>query len=211
MEFFECIHSRHSVRRYEKKDVPNEMIGKIIYAGTQAPSAGNIQPWEFIVVKDEKIKEDLSDAALRQVHVEKAPAVIVVCANLEKSEDRYGHRGKTLYSIQDTAAAMQNMLLTAYDLGLGSCWVGAFDEERVKNILNIPENLRPVSIITLGFPVSYEKPPKKSRIPFERVTWAERYGEHFPWFERHGGEWLLKIKPLEKHVKNLKKKLDRKD
>ena len=103
------------------------------------------------------------------------------------------------------------MLLVANDLGLGTCWVGAFDEERVKNILNIPENLKPVSIITIGSPIPYDKPPKKSRMPFERVTWAERYGKHFPWFERHGGDWLLKIKPLEEHVKKLKEKISRKD
>jgi len=210
MEVFDCIESRHSVRRYEKKDIPNEFVGRIIYAGIQAPSAGNMQPWEFIVVKDEKIKEELATASLRQNHVKNASVVIVICADPEKSGDRYGERGKTLYCIQDTAAAIENMLLAANNLGLGACWVGAFDEEEVKNILNIPEKLRPIAVITLGFPISYEKPIKSSRIPFERITWADKYGKHFSWFEQYGEEWKLKIRPLEEHVKKIKEKINHK-
>jgi len=210
MEVFDCIESRSSVRRYEKKEVSNELIGKIIYAGTQAPSAGNLQPWEFIVVKDEKLKKELTEASLRQSHIENAPVVIVVCANPEKSEDRYGDRGRTLYCIQDTAAAIENMLLTANDSSLGACWISAFDEEEVKDILNIPERLRPIAIITLGFPISHEKPTKKSRIPFEKITWVDKHGKHFPWFEHYAGEWKLKIRPLEEHVKKIKEKLNKK-
>jgi nitroreductase len=165
METFDCIKSRKSVRKYDKKDVPNEIIGQIIFAGTQAPSAGNIQTWEFIVVKDEKIKKELSIAALKQDHVFKAPIVIVVSADLEKSADKYGERGEKLYSIQDTAAAIENMLLTAHDLGLGACWVGAFEEEKVKGILSMPDRLRPVALISIGYPLSYDtvKKPKRCR------------------------------------------------
>jgi nitroreductase len=207
MEVFECIKTRRSVRSYEKKDVPNELIGQIIFAGIQAPSAGNMQPWEFIVVKDEKTKKELSFAALRQNHVEEAPVVIVVCANPEKSGDRYGDRGRNLYCIQDTAAAIENMLLTANSLGLGTCWIGAFDEGKIKTILNIPERIKAVAIITLGFPVPYKKPGKKSRIPFENITWIGQYGEDFSWIEKYGEEWKYKIRPLEEHAEKLKEKL----
>ena len=207
MEVFECIKSRRSVRKYERKDVPNELIGQIIFAGTQAPSCGNMQPWEFIVVRDEKTKNEISQVALRQEHIEDAPVLIVVCANPEKSGDRYDDRGRNLYCIQDTAAAIENMLLMANSLGLGTCWIGAFDEGRVKKILNIPERLRPVAILTLGFPVPYEKSGKKIRMPFENITWVDKYGEDFSWIEKYGEEWKYRIRPLEKHVKKLKEKL----
>lgn len=207
MEVFECIVSRQSIRDYEKKDVPNQLIGQIIEAGIHAPSTGNMQPWEFIVVKDEKTKKELSSAALDQRFVEEAPVVIVVCADPEKSADRYGDRGKNLYCIQDTAAAIENMLLMANDLGLGACWVGAFEEMRVKTILSIPGRLRPVALITIGFP-SHEKTTKTRRIPFENITWLDKYGEGFRWMEKETREWKFKIRPLEEHVKKLKEKLE---
>lgn len=209
MEAFECIISRRSVRKYDKKDVPNELIGQIIFAGTQAPSSGNMQPWEFIVVKDEKIKRDLSIAALRQSHVDEAPVVIVVCVHPEKSEERYGERGRNLYCIQDTASAIENMLLAATALGLGTCWVGAFEEEKVRSILGIPDRLRPVALVTVGFPIKYMKPEKKRRLRFETITWVDKYGEEaFPWMDVAGqAEWKFKITPLEKQVKKLKEKL----
>jgi len=206
MEVFECITSRHSIRKYDKKDVPNELIGQIIEAGIHAPSAGNVQPWEFIVVKDKNTKKELALAALKQRHVEEAPVVIVVCADVVKSADRYGDRGKKLYCIQDTAAAIENMILTTNALGLGTCWVGSFEEEKVKSLLNIPEKLRPVALLTIGFPVTYEKPIKTSRIPFENVTWIDKYGEGFRWIEKVGKEWKFNLRPLEEHVKKLKEK-----
>ena len=207
METFECILKRRSIRSYDKKDVPNEFIGKMLEAAIHAPSAGNLQPWEFIVVKDLKTKEELSNAALGQDHVKEAPVVIVVCVNPEKSAEKYGERGRNLYCIQDTAAAIQNMLLTATDLGLGTCWVGAFEEERVKDILRIPENLRPVALITVGFPISYEREIRTPRIPFENITWVEKYGEGFSWMETHGAEWKFKIEPIEKHFEKIKEKV----
>ena len=206
MNVFDCILARHSVRKYDKRDVPNELIGKILEAAIHAPSAGNLQPWEFIVVKDEKIKKELAFAALRQDFIEKAPVVIVVCANIEKAE-KYGERGKRLYCIQDTAAAIENMLLTATSLGLGTCWVGAFEEERMRDLLHIPPNLKIVALITVGFPVPYEKPSKTSRIPFENLTWVDGYGHGFEWIEKFGKEWKIKIRPLEEHIKKLKERL----
>jgi len=207
MEVLECILTRQSIRAYDKKDVPNELIGQILEAGVNAPSAGNMQPWEFIVVKDKKIKKEIADAALRQRHVEEAPVLITVCVDPEKSGLRYAERGKTLYCFQDTAAAIENMLLTAKALGLGSCWIGAFEEEKVKSILRIPAKLRPIAILSIGFPVPYEKPRKTSRIPFENITWIDKYGEGFSWIEKFGKEWKFKIRPLEEHVKKLKEKV----
>jgi len=117
---------------------------------------------EFIVVKDEKIKERLAEAALGQMWMTTAPVIVVVCANLERSASRYGERGRNLYAIQDTAAAIENMLLAAHALGYGACWVGAFDEEEVRRILSIPHGLRPVALIPIG------KPAEEPSIPYRR-------------------------------------------
>jgi len=209
MDVFECIVTRRSVRSYEKKDVPNELIGQMLEAAVRAPSAGNVQPWEFIVVKDIEIKKQLALAALRQSHVEEAPVVIVVCADPEKAE-RYGERGKSLYYIQDTAAAIENMLLTAHSLGLGTCWVGAFEEDEIRKILNIPQKLKPVALITVGFPIEYEKPTKTSRIPFENITSIDKYGKTSPWIHDYGYDWKYKLEPLEKHIEKIKKRLSEK-
>jgi len=210
MDAFECIVTRVSVRTYEKKDVPDELIGQLLEAAVRAPSAGNVQPWKFIVVKDLEIKKELASAALKQRHVETAPVVIVVCADPEKSAEKYGERGKSLYCIQDTAAAIENMLLTAHSLGLGTCWIGAFEEDKVRNILNIPQKLKPVALITIGFPREYEKLTKTSRIPFENITFIDEYDKKFPWIHDYGDDWRYKLEPLEKHIEKIKKRLSEK-
>lgn len=139
-------------------------------AGRWAPSAGNIQPWIFIVIQRDELKRDLSEAALGQMFVLEAPFVIVVCADILRSARRYGRRGVELYSIQDTAAATQNMLLAAHSLGLGACWIGAFDENEVRGVLELPQEIRPVALIPLGFPKSYPQAPQRRSLE-EFVRW----------------------------------------
>jgi len=173
MDVFEAIHGRRSVRAFRKDPVDEEDLRRILEAATSAPSAGNRQPWEFVVVRSEKIKGELAEAALGQSFIEEAPVVIVVCANLARSASVYGRRGEELYAIQDTAAAIQNILLSAFALGYGTCWVGAFDESEVSRILKLPEGVRPVAIIPIGRPA--EKPSKPARIPLGRVVHRETY------------------------------------
>ncbi|MEM5799142.1 MAG: nitroreductase family protein [Candidatus Aenigmatarchaeota archaeon] len=194
MELFDALESRVNVKVYDKRDVPEELIAQILYAGTLAASAGDIQPWEFIVVKDKKTKIDISVACLRQKHVEDAPLVIVVCANLEKIALKFGERGKNLYAIQDTGAAIQNMLLAAHDLGLGASWVHAFEEEEIKRILKIPNKLRPVGVLAIGFPLPYEKYYKTELIPFENISWSEEYGKELEWFFKETWKDRFRIK-----------------
>jgi len=208
MDIFECIEKRRSTRTYDRKDVPNELIVQIITAGTYAPSVGNIQPWEFIIVRDRKIKKELSVAALRQKHVENAPTLIVVLANKEKSGMRYKDRGRNLYCIQDTAACIENMLLACTALGLGACWTGAFEEDKVKTILKTPENLRPVAILTIGFPVPYEKQFKPSRISFEEITWEDQYGKEPKWIMKLGTKSRFEWKPLDQQIEKLKERTE---
>jgi nitroreductase len=152
MELLEAIKGRRSTRNFKKQTIPDNAIETIIDAAICAPSAGNIQPWEFVIIKNPAVKEKLAEAALNQRHVEEAPVVIVVCADEKRSSMGYGSRGRTLYCLQDTAAATQNILLAAYSLGLGACWVGAFNEDEVKDILKAPEGLKPVAMVPLGYP-----------------------------------------------------------
>lgn len=168
MDVLEAIIRRRSIRTFEKKAVSDEQVGVLIDAARHAPSAGNIQPWEFVIVRDQQTKKQLSSAALNQAVIEGAPVVIVVCANEARSGQRYGSRGANLYCIQDTAAATQNILLAACAMGLGTCWVGAFREEMVRRSLNTPTDVRPVAMIPVGYPA--ENPAlRKRRTPGEIV------------------------------------------
>ena len=119
MDVLDAIKGRRSIRAYENRAVPAKIVEKLIEAARWAPSAGNIQPWEFVIVRRPAIKRRLAEAALGQSFVEEAPVVIVVCANENRVIDRYGIRGKELYCIQGTAAAVQNIHLAAYSFGFG--------------------------------------------------------------------------------------------
>ena len=152
MELSAAVKGRRSIRSYKPNDVSEEEVEVLIEAATFAPSAGNIQPWEFIVVRNPEMKKKLAIAANEQLFMAQAPVVIVVCANEILSSQGYGLRGKTLFCLQDTAAAVENMLLTAYSLGLGTCWIGAFEEIEVREALRIPEGVRPVALVPVGYP-----------------------------------------------------------
>ena len=173
MDVLEAVKGRRSIRAFKNQDVPAEIVEKLIDAARWAPSAGNIQPWEFIIVRKPKIKRRLVEAALGQMFIEEAPVVIVACANEVRSSQGYGVRGETLYCIQDTAAAIQNINLTAFSLGLGTCWVGAFREEEAREILRIPYGIRPVAIIPVGYPAEATLP--RSRKPISRIIHSETF------------------------------------
>ena len=173
MDVLEAIKGRRSIRAFKNQGVPAEIVEELIDAARWAPSAGNIQPWEFIIVRKPRIKRRLVETALGQMFIEEAPVVIVVCADEERSSQGYGVRGKTLYCIQDTAAAMQNIHLTAYSLGLGTCWVGAFREEETRRILKIPRGMRPVAIIPVGYPA--EAPTARMRKSTSQIVHYETF------------------------------------
>ena len=129
MEFFEVVEARRSIRRFDPAvEVPPETVERLLSAAILAENAGNRQPWHFCVVRDPALREGLVAAAHGQSFISQAPVAIVVCADAEQSAGRYAQRGRELYCLQDTAAAVDHILLAAVALGLGSCWVGAFDE-----------------------------------------------------------------------------------
>jgi nitroreductase len=173
MDVFEAVKRRRSVRAFKKDDVASEDVEKLIDAAVWAPSAGNIQPWEFVIIRKPDIKKRLAAAAWEQAFIEQAAVVIVVCANENRSSKRYGDRGKSLYCIQDTAAAVQNIHLAAYSLGLGTCWVGAFKEQEVGRILNVPQGIRPVAIVPVGYAAELASP--RSKRPMDEVVHYETF------------------------------------
>ena len=172
MDVEEAIRRRRSIRRFRKDELPDGIAEKLIELANMAPSAGNLQARDFIVVRDRKTREALAEAALDQEFVAQAPLNIVVCANMERIE-HYGSRGKTLYTLQDVAAAVQNILLVAVSEGLGAVWVGAFDEERARKILGTPEHIRPVAIIPVGYPD--QNPKERPKLPMNELVHYEKW------------------------------------
>jgi nitroreductase len=173
MRIPEAIRERRSVRRFTEREVSEEEAELLVEAACLAPSAGNLQPWEFVVVRDPEIKRRLVGAAHGQRFISTAPVVFVVCAVPGRSASGYGRRGRELYCLQDTAAAVQNLMLTARANGLGSCWVGAFDERRAGAALGLPDGVRPVAIVPVGYPA--ESPSRRPRRPLGRVLHKDRW------------------------------------
>jgi nitroreductase len=153
MDFWQVVEGRHSTREFDRRyDVDPDLVERILLAAIQAPSAGNRQPWHFVVVRREQLRRRLAETAGGQSFIAHAPVVIVVCTDAERSAERYGERGTSLYCIQDAAAATEHILLAATALRLGACWVGAFDDSAVIRALQLPTNLHPVAIVPIGVP-----------------------------------------------------------
>lgn len=169
MELSEAILARQSVRHFSDKPVSDADIRAILEAGILAPTGGNIQPWRFTVVKSQEARERLN-AAVSQPWANAAPISIVVSIDPRPVQARYGHRGLTLYAVQDCAAATQNMLLKAVDLGLSACWIGAFDERAVAQAIGVKRPITPVTILPIGYRA--QSRGRTSRRPLDEVcTW----------------------------------------
>lgn len=151
MDTLTAIRSRYCVREFSGRVPGDELVDELLAAAIRAPSAGNLQPWYFYVVRDAAVRKQLAAAALAQAHVAAAPVVIVACADPERSAVRYGCRGRDLYCIQDVAAAVENLLLAAASAGAAACWVGAFDERKVARIVHAPRGRRPLVLVPVGF------------------------------------------------------------
>ncbi|MBU0459597.1 MAG: nitroreductase family protein [Nanoarchaeota archaeon] len=172
-DILDLIKERRNIKQFLPKFVSWEIISKVLDAGRHAPSSGNLQNWKFIVIIESEIKQKVAQAAYEQYEIALAGALIIICAEPEKAERYYGLRGERLYTIQNCAAAMQNMLIEAHSLGLGTRWIGGFDEEEIKAICSIPEEVRPQAIIALGYPK--EIPPKPPKYPLETVVYFHRW------------------------------------
>lgn len=160
MDILKAVKERRSIRDFQKKKIPDELIDKLMEALIWAPSAGNLQSRKFYFIKDDQNKKRIAAAALNQNFIAEAPLVIIGCTDSRISY-KYGERGVYLYSIQDVALSIMGMMLVAHEHGLGSTWVGAFREDEVFKILNMPKNLRPVVIVPVGYPSKIPYPPPR--------------------------------------------------
>jgi nitroreductase len=165
----EAIKKRQSVRSYRDKKIQEDELQQVLEAGRLAPSACNNQPWKFIVVKDKNLKEKLIPACKNQKFVGEASVVIVGCAI---NPSYRMSNGKYSYSI-DLAIALDHMSLEAASLGLGTCWIGAFYQDQVKEILGVPEDVRIVALMPVGYPK--ELGSKTGRKPLSEIVCYDKY------------------------------------
>jgi nitroreductase len=152
LDFFEVIDRRFSVRSFQSAPVENRQLQAILEAANSAPSAGNLQAFEVVVIRDTGRKRQLAKASLDQSFIAEAPLALVFLANPDRNRAKYGSRGAELYSVQDTTIASTYAQLAATATGLGTCWVGAFNEDKVREIVGAPASWRPVAILPLGVP-----------------------------------------------------------
>jgi nitroreductase len=159
-EFHRFLACRSSVRQYQDREVPEDLLDEIIAATKNAPSAGNLEAWDVVVVREPGMREAVADAAFKQQHIIDAPVVLVVCGNFVRSMSRYEERG-ILYALEDGTIAATYMMLAAHAAGLSTCWNGAFDEEELREALALPAHLRPLTLLTLGYAAETPIPPAR--------------------------------------------------
>jgi nitroreductase len=174
MDFEMVVKRRRMCRVFMERDVPQEKIHRILDLASRYPSAGHTEPQEFIVVHNRRMKEDLAHAALDQMFVAQAPVVIVVVSDVRRSARRYGERGVRFFSIIDGAFVAMVILLAVVEEGLGACFVGSFYDEEVQEVLSVPQDVRPIGIIPIGY--CAEGPRKFRRRSREQIVHRDRYG-----------------------------------
>lgn len=165
MDVIEAIKTRKSVRSYLDKAVEDEKLFHILGAARLAPSAFNRQRWRFVIVRDRRTREKLSKVAKIPTFVKKSPIIIVACAKTDSCMMRYG---QPCFPI-DVAIALDHITLAAVEYGLGSCWINAFDENKVKEILGIPDEIRVIALMPLGYP-SDPSVVEKERLPLDEIV-----------------------------------------
>jgi nitroreductase len=167
MEFQQLLTQRRSVRAYAPRAVERDLLEKVLSAATLAPSAGGLQAYRMHVVLEPGLRQGLAAAAHGQDFLAHAPAVLVFCADLDRARD-YGVKREGNYSVQDALIAMAYAQLAAADLGLGTCWVGAFDAAVAATVLGLPDTERPVALMPIGY--GAEVPEKPARRPLLKLV-----------------------------------------
>jgi nitroreductase len=171
MDVVEAIKTRRSIRAYQPTPIPDDKLMAILNSVRHAPSAKNAQPWKLIIVRDEELKRKLIRACNNQKFVAEAPIVIAACANMDEA---YGMVGGTMNSYPiDVAIAIDHLTLVAVNEGLGTCWIGSFKEDKVKEVLGVPEHVRVVVLVTLGYPAESPAPP--GRKPIGELICYDKY------------------------------------
>ena len=170
LDVFEAVKTRRSIRKYADTPVEKDKLLKVLEAARLSPSANNNQPWHFIVVSDRSARESLLQSYTREWFV-KAPVIIVACSYPDEAWTRMD--GVNYWTV-DSAIAVQNMMLVAHEAGLGTCWIGAFDEAKVKKVLAIPKEVRVIAMFPLGYP-SEEKGEVTDRKSLDEIIHYDRW------------------------------------
>jgi len=169
VDVFEAIKARRSVRAYKKDPIPKEVLVKILDAARLAPSASNHQEWRFVIITDHEKRQRMMQAANNQKFVGEAPAVIACCAETDEHLMRCGQLAYTI----DLAIAIDHITLAAVAEGLGTCWIGSFYEDQAKVVLGIPDAVRVVQLLTIGYPADSPRP--KSRLSLDEIVCWEAW------------------------------------
>ncbi|MDD5603157.1 MAG: nitroreductase family protein [Eubacteriales bacterium] len=169
MDVYEAIKTRRSIRKYSSRPLEDEKLEKVLDAGRLSPSASNRQAWKFIAVRDKEKIIQMVEACNGQAFIAQAPAILVCCGTDPEGIMSCGQPRHTI----DLSIATAYMILEAHELGLGTCWLGSFNEAKVKELLEIPENVRPVAVTPLGYPA--ERPFPKPRKPLDEVVCYDSY------------------------------------
>jgi len=166
------MQSRRSIRRYTRETISDALLDRLFKAAQLAPSAGNLQARDFIIVRDPNMKHELAESAYGQFFISMAPVVLVGCANIARSRIVYGQRGE-LYAVQDVTIAACYVQLAAETMGAATCWIGAFDEKRIARALGTPMDVLPVLMLAIGYPD--ESPEAATRMDFSEFTHNEQW------------------------------------
>jgi nitroreductase len=169
MNVIETITTRRSIRKYKSEPIPEKDLKIILEAAQQAPSAGNKQPWKFIVVRDNETKKKLAEKARKQLWIGDAGVVIAALAMDKKDPSIYER-----WAERDVMTAVEHMVLTAWELGYGTCWIGAFEQNDIKEELDIPKEMTVISLLPIGVPD--QKPEPRGRKAFEEIFHDGKYG-----------------------------------
>ena len=170
MNVLEAIKTRRSVRKYKPGPIPDEDLKEILTAAQLAPSAGNKQPWRFVVVRDPETKKKLGEITRGQTWISDAGVVVVALAMDKKSPEVYER-----WAERDVMTAVEHMVLAAWSLGYGTCWIGAFYEDRVKELLGIPEEMTVINLLPIGVPD--QRPEPRGRKPLDEIFLEEKFGQ----------------------------------
>jgi len=171
MSILKIIQERRSIRKYRPDAIPEDVFGRVMEAARLAPSGKNLQPWKFIIVTDPDLKNQLAEASRRQLFIAQAPKILVACGYPEQS---YQYQGNYMQSWSiDVTCALDHLMLQAQEEGLGTCWIGAFEETEVKQILDIPENVKVLALTPLGFPAQSSR--DRGRKSMEEITSYNKY------------------------------------
>jgi len=161
MELFEAIKERYSVRAYQDKPVSDADLRIILQAANDAPSAGNLQPYEIFIVRDAAARLALAESSAKQMFMTQAPIHIVFFANPDRNREKFGQLGVEFFTVQDATVAVAYAQLAATALGLGTCWIGALDDAVIHRVTGAPAHWRPMAILTLGYPAEPPKPRER--------------------------------------------------